>query len=281
MALRPPHYAEDVNELALYVDAWSAAADDLLAAAAEITPQQWEAPSDCPGWSARDVLAHVAAIECELATGATPSPLIPIPGRPPAAWWIASGVAQRRGMDPAAIADELREAVQTRREQYAADPPTDPDARPPRTIGNLTWDTRTLLRNRVVDMWVHDQDIRRAVGLPPTLDTPGADVVALTFAAGMPYVIGRKVAPPTGTCVRVVIDDTSSAYVIDADGRCVRAESDEARHPVVTLTMNRAALTLLGAGRRTYATLPPDAVATIEGERELGIRILDSMSLTP
>ena len=53
MALRPPHYAEDVNELALYVDAWSAAADDLLAAAAEITPQQWEAPSDCPGWSAR------------------------------------------------------------------------------------------------------------------------------------------------------------------------------------------------------------------------------------
>ncbi len=270
-----------MDELATFVAAWSAAADDVFTAAATITPEQWDAPSDCPGWSAKDVLAHLAALECELATGATPTPLIPIPGRPPAAWWIASGVSQRRGHDPAAIVAELREAVASRRAQYAADPPTDPDADPPRTIGNLTWDTRTLLRNRVIDMWVHEQDIRRATGLPPTLTSLGADVTATSFAAGFPYVIGRKVAPPAGTCVRVVAEDTSTAYVMGEDGRCRRADTDDARHPDTTITLDRAALTLLGAGRRTVATLPDDAHVSVEGDQALGIRILNSMSVTP
>ena len=130
-------------------------------------------------------------------------------------------------------------------------------------------------------MWVHEQDIRRAAGLPPTLGSLGADVTATNFATGFPYVIGKKVAPPAGTCVRVVAEDTSSAYVMDENGRCRQADADDARHPDTAITLDRAALTLLGAGRRTVATLPDDARVTIEGDRDLGIRILDAMAMTP
>ena len=115
----------------------------------------------------------------------------------------------------------------------------------------------------------------------PTLTTFGAAVTATSFAAGIPYVIGRKVAPPVGTVLRVVAEDIATAYVISEDGRCEPADSEGARHAAVTLELNRAALTLLCAGRRTFATLPDDAEVTIEGDRELGIRILDAMTLLP
>ena len=68
---------------------------------------------------------------------------------------------------------------------------------------------------------------------------------------------------------------------MDENGRCRQADADDARHPDTAITLDRAALTLLGAGRRTVATLPDDARVTIEGDRDLGIRILDAMAMTP
>jgi len=65
--------------------------------------------------------------------------------------------------------------------------------------------------------------------------------------------------------LRVVAEDIATAYVISEDGRCEPADSEGAGHAAVTLERNRAALTLLCAGRRTFATLPDDAEVTIEG----------------
>lgn len=144
-----------MDELDTFLQAWSTSADELFVAVADLTPEQWAAPSDCPGWSAKDVLSHLAAFENELATGAMPAPLIPLPGKPPSAWWIQAGVAQRRDWEPERILAELKESVAQRRAAYAANPPTDPTGKPPQQIGNLTWDNRTLLRNRAIDMWVH------------------------------------------------------------------------------------------------------------------------------
>ena len=51
------------------------------------------------------------AFENELATGAMPAPLIPLPGKPPSAWWIQAGIAQRRDWEPERILAELKESV--------------------------------------------------------------------------------------------------------------------------------------------------------------------------
>ncbi|MBK6886999.1 MAG: hypothetical protein IPH03_11605 [Tetrasphaera sp.] len=98
-------------------------------------------------------MAHVAAIECELATGATPSPLIPFP----AAWRPAdrSGVAQRRGWTPPPSPTNFARRCRPGARSMPRTP-TDPDACPRAPSATSPGTPAPQLRNRVVDMWVHD-----------------------------------------------------------------------------------------------------------------------------
>ena len=44
-------------------------------------------------------------------------------------------------------------------------------ASPTPIFGGVPWNWRTLLRNRPLDVWMHEQDVRRAVGRPGGMDT--------------------------------------------------------------------------------------------------------------
>ena len=72
---------------------------------------------------------------------------------------------QRRSQSLAEVTAELRAAITVRSEQLT-DLPDDPDQPAPVTPGGIDWTWDVLLRNRCVDMWVHEQDIRRALGRP-------------------------------------------------------------------------------------------------------------------
>ena len=55
--------------MSTYVAAWRDAADRVLALCAELGDDDWSAPTDCPGWTVRDVLAHLVHIETALVEG--------------------------------------------------------------------------------------------------------------------------------------------------------------------------------------------------------------------
>ncbi len=260
-----------------YLTAWRQGVDDLLLVMDELVPEDLAKPTDCPGWTVHDVVAHLAAIESDLANG-TRSLAGPSAGaRAISAEYTQAGVAARAGRTLAELRAEFARSADRRAAALAADPPDDLDAPAWLSPSDVNWDWRTLLRNRVVDVWVHEQDIRRAVGRPGNLDSPAAEVVVRTFAGALPFVVGRKVRPPVGTVIELDVDGLPlQRLVIDDSGRCVMAPADE-RAVAVTVRLSREALTLLGAGRRR----PGDVAASVAGDVELGERILASLAVTP
>ena len=257
----------------MYVAAWQDTVDRLLDLVDDLPAEDMARLTDCPGWTVRDVLAHVAAIESDLvearpATGGSTGEMDASLTQP--------GVAERAGRSPEELVAELRTAVAARAGQLR-DLPADPQARVSTGSTGLNWSWDRLLRNRVVDLWVHEQDIRRAVGRPGAMSAPGAHITTQTFAAALPYVVGKKVGAVPGATVRVDVTGPVAMTVgvrVDDSGRAHPVESADAD---VRLVMDTEAFTLLAAGRRPVDTVP----VQVEGDQELGRRVLEQLAVTP
>ena len=265
-----------MDRLATYVDAWKRSAADVEELLRSLGEHDWDRGTDCPQWSVRDIAAHLAALESELAGDAGPR----VDQHAAATASVASaytqaGIDERRDRTPAELIDEFVHAVHRRAVELDADPPSDPEGTPPRNVGGTGWDWQTLLRNRVVDLWVHEQDIRRAVGGPGDLDTPAAQVTRATFVGALPYVIGKRAGAPPGSTVAVELDGEELAFVVDDEGRC-RPTDDKLESATARLTMGTETFTILSAGRRDPLTVD----VRVAGDRELAERILQGMAVT-
>jgi uncharacterized protein (TIGR03083 family) len=237
-----------VNPLPTYIAAWKMTATDLQALFAELASDDWARPTQCPGWSVFDVVVHLAAIEAELAG---PSPTSPGHGNDeaPSPRYTQAGVDARRGRTPGDVVDEFRAAVGRNAASLAADPP-DPAAPAPISAAGRGWDWETLLRNRVIDLWVHEQDIREATDRPGDLDTPGAQVTLASFSMALPYVVAKKAAAPVGTRVLFEVSGPfgfSRSVTVDENGRGAVSDPRSGR-PTVSLTTDTSTFARLCAG---------------------------------
>jgi hypothetical protein len=150
---------------------------------------------------------------------------------------------------------------------------------PDRTPGGIGWDWGTLLRNRPLDLWMHEQDIRRAVGRPGGLNSPAAAHTAQVFTMGFAYAVGKRVAPTPGTTVVLDVSGVHPVHIaveVGEDGRARPLPVDPA-HPDVTLGMDLETYIVLSGGRRA----PEDVSVDIAGDEILGHRVLAAMAVTP
>lgn len=261
--------------LRTYVNGWRESADAVLDLAEGLDPAMAGQATDCPGWSVQDVIAHLAHLESVMcgdtsdagADGATEL----------ASSYTETGVVERRTQTLAQVTAQLRAAITERSEQLA-DLPDDPRQPAPVTPGGIGWTWEELLRNRCVDMWVHEQDIRRAVGMPGGMDSIAAQVVVMTFSFAMPYVLGKRVKPAPGTTVRWNVTGdvpVDLAVRVGDDGRAQRLDVIDG--PVTTLSMSTESFTSLVAGRRTADQVEVE----VEGDQVLARAVLDAMPVTP
>lgn len=261
-----------------YVETWHRACADFVVLTRSLTDDESALPTDLPGWSVHACVAHTAHLESALA--GMPQPEAEVPSellhvRGPMGTFTEQGVLARRARDLDELTDEIETAVARRWEALQADPPTDGSAPPAATFAGLPWDTRTLLRNRPLDVWMHEQDIRRATGRPGGYDSPAAAHTIGYLAGSLPVVVGKRVAPPVGTSVGVEVPDAgfTGAVRIGEDGRARPTNED----PDVRITLSAEAFVLLAGGRRRPAEVP----VKLEGDEELGRRVLASMAVTP
>ncbi len=262
-----------MSQLRFYVDAWKHSADAI--SDLNISSADWERDTDLPGWRVRDILAHLVHLENVLLNGEVIDRSegdAPVP-----ADYTNAGVAALRDTDVTTLRKDFATLISGRAEELQV-LPEEGSTKPPRTPANAPWDTDTLLRNRAFDMWMHEQDIRRAVNQPGNMDSPGAHLTSTVTAMAMPFVVGKKAKAPIGTIVRFIVTGPVHVDVTVQVGEDGRAKSvpETQNDADATLTMDTETFILLGGGRKDVS----EVNASIDGNQELGNRVLSSMTIT-
>jgi uncharacterized protein (TIGR03083 family) len=269
----------DASRLAELVETWRQAIAEFVALARDVPEDQWQLPTDLEGWSVKDNVAHTAHLEAVLA--GEPEESGPVEEAPhvksPTGLYTEQGVAARRDRDMSDLVDEIETATAKRHAALRADPPTDGASAPPKTPGDVAWTTERLLSNRPLDVWMHEQDIRRAIGRPGGYDTPAARHAIAVFGAALPMVVGKRVAPPAGTTVQVDVPEAGESWtvVVGDDGRAALGAPVES--PTVRITLSAEDFVVLAGGRRPVDATEP----VIEGDTELGKAVLTHLAVTP
>ena len=267
------------DRLGALVDVWWEAVNDFTALLERVPAEAWSTPTDLPGWDVHAVAAHTAHLESLLA--GTPHQDVavgePTHVRNSMGAFTEQGVVARRGRTADDLINEIREAATARHTALLADPPTDPDAPAPGVFGAIGWSTGTLLRNRPLDIWMHEQDIRRAVGLPGGLESPAAAHAADYLTESLAFVVAKRAGAPAGTTVLLDVDGHRPvAVTVNDQGRGERLDTLPDA-PTVSLRTDRESFILLAGGRRPAE---PGRVH-LSGDTALGQRIVDALGVTP
>ncbi|MDQ1627826.1 MAG: hypothetical protein QOI54_1570 [Actinomycetota bacterium] len=265
-------------ELAGYVDAFEQSVRSLLSVLTTLEERDWSRPTELPGWSVQDVVAHLAATERELLGDPRPASLPSYGPHVRSAFGrhMEDGVQARRGLPPGRLVAELRQALEERlpvmRRMRAQDPPV-------RVPADERWDTELLLRNRAFDAWMHEQDVRRAVARPGNLDGPGAAVTRDLLRGALPVLVAKRAGARPGQSVTLRVSGPvrfEATVVVADNGRAARAEAPGGAATATLVADWETVVRLLG-GRVS----PAEAVVATSGDVELAGRLVAGLCLTP
>lgn len=248
-----------------------------IALADTFAAADWDRPTDCPGWSVRDVVAHLAAVESMLLGEPVPEHALPddLPHvRGDMGRLMEVGVDVRRPLPGPEIVDELRALLDRR---LAALPGIDPEQETLCPDGRIGPYSRFMMF-RAFDCWTHEQDLRCALGRPGNQDAPAAATAWKILGDALPFVVAKRAgaAPGQSAAFEITGPPSPSMYVqVGEDGRGHSVA--ELPDPAVTLRMDWATFVRLGAGRRT----PDEVTVEVRGDSALAARILAELALTP
>lgn len=251
------------------VSAWRHSLEAILAIGAGLPDPAWQTPTECPGWTVKDVYAHLLGGERWMADGHPPLPQT-------LDEWTASHVAGQRDTAPAVLLQHLREVYELRLVQLERTPvdPREPAPLPAGGTGTLP----DLLRVRVLDVWVHEQDIRRAVGQSGNLASPGAAVAGELFVRALPRIVARGAAAPPGSTVRLTTHgelELDVAVTVDGSGRGALCAPSQAATSQIQLGWEAYARLSAGRGDRAEYDV------RVSGDRGLAERVLAQLNVTP
>jgi uncharacterized protein (TIGR03083 family) len=258
-----------------YVDALEGA----RSLAHDVDLSRWGDATDLPGWSVQDSFAHIASIESTLLGRTDPEhqpdyEQLPHVGDDWVKRHMERGVDLRRGRSPEAVRQELDEVVTARIGELALTP-DDADALVTGVLGKPR-PVSGVVMVRTFDAWAHEQDVRRAVGLPQRLTGPAAEVARDRIVLSLPDVVG-ELGLHEGTTVRWVVTG-ALAFTASVTATDHGALADEAAAEAdATLTMDWPSCLLLACGRAE----PSHVRVAVEGDVGLAEKVLSAMAITP
>lgn len=261
-------------------DVW----ESLTELGASLDDREWQAASPCPGWPVSAQYAHVIGTESVLlgrpnpeVEGADPAPehvRNQIGGFNEA--WVTALASRPRGE----VLEVLAEVVAARRSALKAMTEEDFSAPSWTPVGKA--DYRRFMQIRVFDCWVHEQDVRDAVGRPGHESGPVVEQVVDEIVRAAGFVVGKKAGAPEGSSVRFSLTGPVSRQVdVDVTDRA-RVVDALAGEPTATLTLSSSAYARLSCGRIAPGAVMGGALGGVEmaGDQALGSRILESLAFT-
>lgn len=267
--------------LATLVTALEQTWEGTSSACTNITPEQWDAPTELPGWSVKDNVSHIAGLEALLLGEPLPEHTVPdYPHlRSDAGRYMEIMVDVRRSVPGDVVVAELRDVTKRRLAALRAlpestlgdDVPGFPGFFGPVNHGRF-------LGIRVFDSWVHEQDVRRGLGHPGGLDSAAAEISrqrvtrALSgLAEDVPAAAGRSLVIETTGAIPSVstLRFGDGASYADGDG----GGAD------VRLTVDFELYMRLGAGRLAYDDVSDKL--KLDGDVGFGAELARHFSVTP
>lgn len=248
---------------------------DIDALLTSLTPEEWATQTECPGWTVQDNISHIIGTESMILGRQAPAHE---PGTKP---WVKNPIGEgneihvdyRRSWAPDKVLGEYREVTSERIAALEAMSDDDLGAESWTPVGPGT--VRDLVNVRIMDCWVHEQDIRRAVGKPGGLEGPVAMHAFGRHSGAMGFVVGKKVGAPDGTTV--VVDVTGAGTIaVRVEGKRANALPEPPSDPDVRLTMDLETFNRLCCGRGDVSEVASGV--KIEGDEDLGRRVVDQMN---
>lgn len=265
-----------------YADAWTHSVDAISELVSPLVEGEWNRRTPCPGWSVRDLVSHVIGLDCEML--GDPRPIHTLPRdlyhvTNEHQRYMEMQVDVRRHHTAPEMTSELEYTI-IRRNRQLRNESRQPDAKVRGPLGTeITLEQ--AMRRRAFDVWVHEQDLRVALGVPGNLDSPGAHIVRDQLLGALPKVVAKDAGAPANSAVVFDIHgplEFLRTVRVDADGRG-SIDGAPSLGPAATLSLDWETYFRLACGRVT-ADAVSDRIKT-EGDPELTAAILRNFSVTP
>ena len=246
------------------------------------TEREWNMPTDCPGWTVQDNVAHLIDYESRMMSRPPPD------HTPPERTHVKNDLGKRneiwidwyRTKTGAEVLSAYRDVIRDRLQGLPTLTPDQLVAPSPASVRGEPLESH--LQRRVVDCWAHEQDIRRAVSRPGHQAGPVVDHVMSRMLAEMGRVVGRGARAPEGSTV--VFDLTGpyhASLALQVEDGNVRPCDPAPIRPRVRLTLDSETFTCLTFGRWAPEKVLESGRILFGGDRELGYRIVQHMVVTP
>ena len=175
-----------------------------------------------------------------------------------------------------AVLDEFRDVTARRLADLRSMPAARFDEIGPSPVGTVPY--REFMRVRVMDSWVHEQDMRVATGRPGHDTGPAAQLSLEMLSFAMPFVVGKQAGAPEGTSVRFELRGAMPQQidVVVRDGRATTTALEG--QPTAVLDMGVEAFWRLACGRVDGQAARLAGLVLVDGDAELASRVLDAMA---
>ena len=277
--MSPPTATEDFDDaarVALMEQVFSSVEE----VCAQLSPADWDRTTDCPGWSVKDNLSHLASFEA-VATGTPPVTEVDVSHLTHVLNDVGAmnerEVEVRRSLSPDLILSEFRAATAKRLKQLAD--LDDEGWTSPMTTPVGAMEQRGGLPIRILDVFFHEQDIRRATDRPGHMD---GDVARFVYAwmSSRPLlrVVGKN-APDGATVAFDIASPGWPVAIAVADGKGALAPAP-AGADVRFATDLDTFLRVLG-GRLSAERARTEGRMSIQGDEAIARAILDNIVVVP
>jgi uncharacterized protein (TIGR03083 family) len=245
-----------------------------------LADEQWQAPTPLPGWSVRDVFAHVIGTESMLQGVGTPDGDVDVSTlehvRNDIGVMNEQWVRKLRELPADDLLDMYRAITAQRREALNNMSDSDWNAVTPTPAGPDSYGR--FMRVRIFDCWMHELDIRDALGRP-TAEPSGAPAEQALdeMAASMGFVVGKLGRAPDGSRVSIVLTGPLARTInVAIDGRGKVVEDFDGEEPTATITLEALLFARLAGGRTPLAE-HTDAIA-YGGDEDVGRRVVEHLN---
>ena len=254
--------------------------DAITSLVSGLTDDQWDVDTCLPGWTVHDVVAHVMGTELLLSghppPGADVSHLTHM--KNPIATANEVWVESMRPLAPAEMVARWEVVSTDRLSALGEMSQTEFDAPSWTPVGSDETYGR-FMRIRHYDCFMHEHDIRCALGLPGRPD-PGHLASCLDeVATGLGYIVGRRASLPDGSRSEIrLTGDPARTYRVQVDGRASVVDTFDG--PATVGIEMPAATFLRLTGGRVDSPSGPVGEVRLSGDTVLGRRLVDNLAFT-